>query len=134
MWGIATGTTMALHRLRMASPTSVAIHAGFATTLIVYTGSYYFCTKRRDYQEHMIELMMKLNSFDTAANMPEERPLDASHPFVEPAGAAQGAIPQRQYVANLPERKEWQSPLPTQDAEQVFRPVADRDGSSNEQQ
>jgi len=130
LWGIATGTAMTLHRFRMASPTMTAVNVGFATTMVVYTGSYYFCAKRRDYQEQMIELMMKLNSFDPATEMPEERPLDATHPFVEPAMNEAQGIPQRQYVANLPERKEWQPQLPTQDAERVFRPTDNGESSS----
>jgi len=125
LWGIATGTAMSLHRFRMASPTTTAVHAGFATTFVVYLGSYYFCAKRRDYQEQMIELMMRLNTFEPATSMPEERPLDETHPFVEPASQQGGSgIPERQFVANLPERKEWQSPLPTQDADRVFQPTA----------
>ena len=135
LWGIATGTAMALHRWRMASPITTIGHVGFVTTVVVYSGSYYFCTKRRDYQEQMIALMMQLNSFEPVANMPEERPLDAHHPFVAPAplndDSLSNVIPQRQYVANLPERKEWQAPLPTQDAQQVFRPAAATDNNNN---
>lgn len=115
MWGIATGTAMSLHRLRMRSPW--AINAGFLSFFGVYVGSYYFCVKRRDYKEQVIEMMMKLNSFQTAADMPEPVPVDENHPFVSPEGDLPG---ERQYVANLPERKEWQKPLPTQDAASIF--------------
>lgn len=67
--------------------------------------------------------MMKLNSFDHALNMPEPVPVDEHHPFVEPADDNDNAsvVPTKQYVAQLPERKEWQSPLPTQDVASVFR-------------
>ena len=132
MWGIATGTAMGLHRIRMSGNgrmTTAAGHAGFATALLVMTGSYVLCARRRDHQEQMIELLMRLNSFEPAQTMPEERPVDdGTHPFVEPAASGvhdeEGGIPERQFVANLPERKEWQEQLPTaQDAEQVFRPA-----------
>jgi hypothetical protein len=131
LWGIATGTAMALHRLRMQSRTSLAVNAGFGTFFVVYFGSYYFCVKRRDYKELMIEQMMKLNAFEHALQMPEPVPVDENHPFVEPAGAnpaagmggGSGGPPSKQYVAHLPERKEWQQPLPPQDASAVFRPA-----------
>lgn len=123
MWGIATGTAMTLHRFRMQSPTTRAVNMGFATVFTVFTGSYYFCVKRRDYQEQMIELMMRLNTFEHAQDMPEERPIDETHPFVLPATDEDAdAIRKKQYVAHLPERKEWQPQLPTQDAVNVFQP------------
>ena len=62
LWGIATGTTVSLHRLRMNSSVFFSINAGFLSCWVVYAGSYYFCFKRRDYQEKMIETMMKLNT------------------------------------------------------------------------
>ena len=54
--------------------------------------------------------------------MPATVPVDENHPFVEPADGeeTETTVPAKQYVANLPERKEWQSQLPTQDAENVF--------------
>ena len=127
MWGIATGSAMALHRIRMNSPLSRVIHVGFSTVFLVMGGSYYFCVKRRDYQEQMIELLMQLNTFEPAKNMPLERPIDETHPFVMPETGyddddEQQPIPTRQYVAHLPERKEWQTPIPTQDATNIFQP------------
>ena len=135
MWGIATGTAMTLHRFRMRSPTQFATNVGFGSLMVVYLGSYYFCVKRRDYKEQMIELMMKLNSFEHALNMPQQTPVDEHHPFVRPvadndknSGRDDSVVPtERQYVAHLPERKEWQKQLPTQEAAQVFRP-ADQKG------
>lgn len=121
LWSVATSTAMTLHRFRMQSPVPFAVHIGFSTFFVVYGGSYYFCVKRRDHREKMIELMMKLNSFEHALNMPEPVPVDEQHPFVEP-GPSQ---PPKQYVAELPERKEWQSQLPAQDFQDVFRPVDD---------
>ena len=73
--------------------------------------------------------MMKLNSFEHALNMPEQPPVDENHPFVRPADPNNTddarTVPERQYVAHLPERKEWQQQLPTQDAAQVFKPVGE---------
>ena len=129
LWGIATGTCMMLHRFRMASRPRFATNIGFGSFMAVYVGSYYFCVKRRDYHEHVIELMMKLNSFEHALNMPQQPPVDDKHPFVKPATdndddeAAATIVPQKQYVGHLPERKDWQSPHPTQDAADVFRPA-----------
>lgn len=135
MWGIATGTAMTLHRLRMQSVTQVAVNVGFLSFFTVYFGSYYFCVKRRDHQEKMIELMMKLNSFEHALNMPETVPVDEQHPFVAPAAndeTKDGVVPTRQYVAHLPERKEWQPQLPVQqDASSVFQPAGEIDKSTS---
>jgi hypothetical protein len=118
LWGIASSAAMGLHRLRMGSSTRIAAHAGFTTLFVVYGGSYYFCCKRRDHQEKMIETMMKLNEFQHAEYMPETVPVDERHPFALPSDEKP-----KQYVAHLPERKEWQAPLPSQDAASVFRPV-----------
>lgn len=128
LWGIATSTAMTLHRLRMQTRPTMAMHAGFLTFFGIYIGSYYFCVKRRDYREKMIELMMQLNQFDHAMNMPEPVPVDEQHPFVTPGDTTDDAhaAPPRQYVAHLPERKEWQSQLPSQDAANVFRPVENK--------
>ena len=132
LWGIATGSAMALHRIRMHSPTSRVINVGFSSVFLVMGGSYYFCVKRRDYQEQMIELLMQLNTFEPVQNMPAERPIDETHPFVLPdtTGAAssnQEPIRTKQYVAHLPERKEWQAPIPTQDAANIFQPYSEND-------
>jgi hypothetical protein len=124
MWAISTGTAMTFHRFRMASPTKFAVNIGFSSLMVVYVGSYYFCVKKRDYREKMIKIMMQLNSFEPAAGMPEQVPYDELHPFVEAAEDGQSGIPaERQYVANLPERKEWQPQLPQQDADKVFQEV-----------
>jgi hypothetical protein len=132
MWGIATGTAMTLHRFRMSSHTQFASKIGFATIMGIYAGSYYFCVKRRDYQEQMIQLMMRLNTFDHAVDMPAQRPMDENHPFVAPithtdtdnadSNALANVAPTIQYVAKLPERKEWQKQLPIQqELSQVFQ-------------
>lgn len=136
MWGIATGTAMALHRMRMNSPMSRVINVGFTSVFVVMGGSYYFCVKRRDYQEEMIELLMRLNTFEHAQNMPPERPIDATHPFMIPSDSNDDddarkatSVPAKQYVAVIPERKEWQAPVPTQDAADIFQPYQEN-GSS----
>jgi Protein of unknown function (DUF3767) len=137
MWGIATGTAMALHRMRMNSPISRVINVGFTSVFVVMGGSYYFCVKRRDYQEEMIELLMRLNTFEHAQNMPPERPIDETHPFMVPSDAADDdgsnshatPAPAKQYVAVLPERKEWQAPVPTQDAADIFQPYQENEKS-----
>jgi hypothetical protein len=72
----------------------------------------------------MIQLMMKLNSFEPASNMPEERPIDETHPFVAPGKGEPGEeVALKQYVAKLPERKEWQPKLPAPELKDVLKPV-----------
>jgi len=72
---------------------------------------------------------MKLNSFEHALNMPQSVPVDERHPFLLDQNAVEeetSAVPSKQYVAHLPERKEWQAQLPPQqDAARVFRPVGE---------
>jgi Protein of unknown function (DUF3767) len=146
LWGIATGSAMALHRIRMNSPTSRVINMGFSTVFLVMSGSYYFCVKRRDYQEQMIGLLMQLNTFEPVQNMPAERPIDATHPFVTPDSiqsddsnqnnpvdpsnttttTTSSTVPTKQYIAHIPERKEWQTPIPTQDASTIFQPYKEK--------
>ena len=144
LWGIATGTTMAFHRLRMNSPISRVVNIGFSTVFLVMGGSYYFCVKRRDYQEQMIELLMQLNTFESVQNMPPERPVDETHPFVVPDNSTaeddtststntpHKPIVTKQYVANIPERKEWQTPIPTQDAANIFQPYDNKNGNGRD--
>ena len=133
MWGIASGTAMSMHRLRMKSSVTLSVNVGFITCYVVYFGSYYFCYKKRNYHEQMIELMMKLNTFDHVSDMPAEIPLNENHPFVIPKELDNSYnnddndnTKTIQYVAKLPERKEWQKQLPTQDAATVFQPLDDK--------
>mmetsp|Transcript_41213 Transcript_41213/g.46836 ORF Transcript_41213/g.46836 Transcript_41213/m.46836 type:complete len:171 (+) Transcript_41213:118-630(+) len=119
LWGIATGTTMSVHRFRMGSAPFFAINVGFLTTFLVCVPSYYFCYRTRENKEKLIELMMKANEFQEVENMPEEVPVGKDHPFLEPA-AVEG-VKNKEYVAHLPDRKEWQTQVPQQDAKDVFK-------------
>ena len=124
LWGIATGTAMALHRLRM-NPRAVvfAVNVGFGTTAVVLGTSYLVCVRKRDYQEQMIELMMQYNAFAPAEEMPEQIPMDERHPFVAPIEAEEeSAAKNVEYFGVLEERKEWQAQLPSQDPKDVFQP------------
>jgi Protein of unknown function (DUF3767) len=124
LWGIATGTAMTLHRFRMQSSVITAVNVGFASVFVVMGGSYFFCVKKRDYQEQMIALMMKFNTAEHVQEMPEQIPVDDHHPFVVPSDDDDDMVVQPQYtVATLPERKDWQTPLPTQDFKDIFKPV-----------
>lgn len=123
MWGIATGSGMTLHRLRMGSRTGFAVNMGVLSACGVAMTSYYFCCKRRDYKERMIEVMMKLNAFDHASQMPEETPLE-EHPFAKPGG-----VPDREFRGFLQEKKEWQPKEPTKDMKDVFADETPRGGS-----
>ena len=106
LWGIASATAMGFHRFRMGSSTRIATHAGFSTLFVVYAGSYYFCCKRRDHQEKMIETMMRLNEFQHAEYLPETIPVDERHPFAVPSDKddPDEISKPKQYVAHLPER------------------------------
>lgn len=61
--------------------------------------------------------MMKANDFQEASEMPEEIPAGDNHPFLEPSA---DGLEQKEFVAHLPERKEWQKQVPQQDAKDVF--------------
>lgn len=63
--------------------------------------------------------MMRANDFQTAEDMPEEVPLNKEHPFLEP-GETNAGLQNKEYTAHLPERKEWQTQVPQQDAKDVF--------------
>lgn len=64
---------------------------------------------------------MKANQFEHADEMPDEAPIGEDHPFLQKGGGSQD----QEFVAELPERKEWQKPLPQQDAKDVFVRVSD---------
>lgn len=107
------------HRFRMGSTTPFALNIGFATTMLVCLPSYYFCFRKREHKEKLIELMMRANDFQEAEDMPAEVEVGEHHPFLETGGDT----PQKskELVAHLPERKEWQTQVPQQDAKDVFK-------------
>jgi len=84
LWGIAIGMAMCLHCLCIWSATATTVNMGFLSFFTVYVGSYYFCVKCHDYCKCMIELMMQLNAFALALEMPEPLPIDEHYPFVVP--------------------------------------------------
>jgi hypothetical protein len=100
----------------MGSRSFFAMNMGFATTLLVAIPSYYVCVRKRQYKEELIELMMRVNDFQHAKEMPPETPAGEDHPFLEPAETPISS----EYVAHLPERKEWQKPIPLQDGKSIF--------------
>jgi|EP00979_Chaetoceros_neogracilis_P015588 hypothetical protein len=117
LWGIATGTTMGFHRLRMKSRPFFAMNVAFSTSLIVAAPSYYFCYRRREHKEATIELMMRANDFENVEEMPEPIPQE-QHPFLNDDD---DGIRRKEFIANLKEKKEWQKQTPMTDADKVFR-------------
>ncbi|CAB9522894.1 expressed unknown protein [Seminavis robusta] len=115
MWGIATGTAMTIHRLRMGSNTRFAVNVGMLAFMTVTGGSYYFCCRRRDHRERVVEAMMKLNAFEHASQMPSETPLE-QHPFAKPGSA----LPDQEFRGLLKENKEWQPREVNKDMKDVF--------------
>jgi hypothetical protein len=100
----------------------------FSTTVLVVFPSYYFCYRKREHQESVIELMMAVNDFRPGGEMPETIPLDGDHPFLDvrdkAADDGTGGVERdlrKEFVARLKEKKDWQEPYGTQDAEEVFR-------------
>jgi len=113
MWGIATASAMSLHRMRMGTRPVMAGHCFFGTFMIVMLPSYYFCYRRREHQEQVIEMMMKYNQFGHATELPAEPPLE-EHPFWE-ENSGIGAFNNetkhdREFRGMIKERKEWQKP------------------------
>mmetsp|Transcript_83230 Transcript_83230/g.231662 ORF Transcript_83230/g.231662 Transcript_83230/m.231662 type:complete len:190 (+) Transcript_83230:82-651(+) len=123
MWGIATGTAMSLHRMRMGTNPRMSGHIFFGTCMFVMLPSYYFCYRRREHQEKVIEMMMQYNQFGHAKEMPAEPPLE-EHPFWQKAsgdnsGTTGGGKHESEYRGMIKERKEWQKPK-DQSIEEIF--------------
>jgi hypothetical protein len=124
----------------MKSHPFFAINTAFLATLIVTAPSYYFCFRRREHQEKVIEMMMAANDFRPGEEMPETVPLDESHPFLNVkdrevveggSGGGDGERSegdlQKEFVARLKEKKEWEAPHPRgEDADKVFKEVKRR--------
>eukprot|EP00429_Kryptoperidinium_foliaceum_P005967 CAMPEP_0176013104 /NCGR_PEP_ID=MMETSP0120_2-20121206/6137_1 /TAXON_ID=160619 /ORGANISM="Kryptoperidinium foliaceum, Strain CCMP 1326" /LENGTH=171 /DNA_ID=CAMNT_0017346007 /DNA_START=93 /DNA_END=608 /DNA_ORIENTATION=+ len=119
MWGIATGTAMSLHRMRMGTSPRMAGHVFFGTCMFVMLPSYYFCYRRREHQEEVIEMMMKYNQFGHAKDMPAEPPIE-EHPFWQKAEEKdENSKHASEYRGMIKERKEWQKPK-DQSFEEIF--------------
>jgi hypothetical protein len=119
----------------MKSHPFFAVNFAFVTTIAVAAPSYYFCYRRREHKEATIELMMKANDFQHQEEMPEPVP-QSQHPFLDTShntnGLADGSsnssdsnelIQQKEFVARLKEKKEWQKQEPMDDASNVFKEV-----------
>uniref|UniRef100_A0A7S3QIZ6 Cytochrome c oxidase assembly protein COX20, mitochondrial n=1 Tax=Chaetoceros debilis TaxID=122233 RepID=A0A7S3QIZ6_9STRA len=118
LWGVASGTTMGLHRLRMKSRPFFAFNVAFGTTFLVAMPSYYFCFKRREHKEATIEMMMRANDFENVEEMPEEIPVD-QHPFM--TSEEDEKKQRKNFVARLKEKKEWQKQDGMKNVEDVFK-------------
>ena len=107
----------------MKSSPLMVINAAFLTTGIVAAPSYYFCYRRREHKEATIEMMMKANDFQHQEEMPEPIPQE-EHPFLESNNIEEeDIIKQKEFVARLKEKKEWQKQDPMDDASNVFKEV-----------
>ena len=102
-----------------------AFNVACGTTLLVAAPSYYFCFRRREHQENVIAMMMAANDFLPGEEMPESVPMDKDHPFLDVRDKNEESERdlQKEFVARLKEKKEWQEPHQTQDAEDVFKEV-----------
>ena len=103
----------------MGSRPVVAGHFFFGTFMVVMLPSYYFCYRRREHQEHVIEMMMQYNQFGHATELPAEPPLE-EHPFWEQNDGksnlndseanTMSSRHNREFRGMIKERKEWQKP------------------------
>ena len=113
----------------MKSHPMFAGNVAFGTMALVALPSYYFCFTRREHQEHVIEMMMAVNDFRPGEDMPATVPTDRHHPFVSVRDRVDGNYEgedrdlQKRFVARLEQKKEWQAPHQTQDADEVFKEV-----------
>ena len=103
----------------MKSSPLFVLNSAFITTAIVAAPSYYFCYRKREHKEATIEMMMKANDFQTHEEMPEEIPAE-QHPFLDQKDEG---IKQKEFVARLKEKKEWQAPAASEDVSKVFKEV-----------
>ena len=100
------------HRMRMGTRPAMAGHVFFGTCMLVMLPSYYFCYRKREHQEEVIEMMMKYNRFGHATELPPEPPLE-EHPFwtkieEEERRRDEAAKHAAEYRGMIKERKEWQ--------------------------
>lgn len=131
MWGIATGTAMGLHRVRMGSRPTRSLNFAFGAALVVILPSYYFCVRNRDHKDKMVEIMMKANAFEPQEEMPEHVPIE-DHPFLKPndQNNKNGSNPEEARLGKVYEffqrsKKDWEKPAPmAEDASKVFKEVS----------
>ena len=104
----------------------MAGHFFFGTFMVVMLPSYYFCYRRREHQEEVIEKMMQYNKFGHAKEMPQEPPLE-EHPFWEKSDGTTGDNSnnnnnkhEKEFRGMIKERKEWQKPK-DQSFEDIFK-------------
>ena len=110
----------------MKSHPFFAGNVAFLTTVVVAAPSYYFCFRKREHQEKVIEMMMAANDFRPGEEMPETVPLDESHPFLNVNTKDDGENDKdlkKEFVARLKEKKEWQEQHQLEDADKVFKEV-----------
>jgi hypothetical protein len=95
----------------MGTSPQLAGHVFFGTCMFVMLPSYYFCYRKREHQEEVIEMMMKYNRFGHATELPPEPPLE-EHPFwtkiQEEQRREEAAKHAAEYRGMIKERKEWQ--------------------------
>ena len=106
--------------------------------MIVMLPSYYFCYRRREHQENVIEMMMKYNQFGHAQELPEEPPIE-QHPFWGTKEKKQennieskdtSTLQQqfddttkhdREFRGLIKERKEWQTQIKEPSFDEIFQ-------------
>jgi hypothetical protein len=111
----------------MGSSTRFAGNVAFISMFVVGGGTYYFCCKRRDYQERMVEAMMKMNAFEHASQMPAQTPLE-EHPFQKPGDEDGRGIAGQEFRGFVKEKREWQPKDETKDMTEVFTEKRTRGG------
>lgn len=104
----------------MGTRPAVAGHFFFGTFMAVMAPSYYFCYRRREHHEKVIEMMMKYNQFGHAEEMPPDTPME-EHPFWDTTEkkAGEESKHDREFRGMIKERKEWQKPK-DQSFEDIF--------------
>ena len=65
---------------------------------------------------------MKANDFQHHEEMPEPIP-QSEHPFLEAVNDDNEGMRQKEFVARLKEKKEWQKQEPMDDASNVFKEI-----------
>jgi len=104
----------------------IAGHSFFGTFMVVMLPSYYFCYRRREHHEQVIEMMMKYNQFGHAkTDLPAEPPIE-EHPFWEQQQQQQNndiIVPKhdREFRGLIKERKEWQKSSKDPSFEEIFQ-------------